>query len=152
MVLQKKLMKDGKFSATTQGQNLPVEDKDKEEMMESAAVVTEQYILNNKGYQLSLKGIEAVEGKDAYALAIKSPAGREFTNYYDVASGLLVKKTMTQESPMGTVNVNVTLSDYKPFGGLLVPTRILNDLGMMKLDIKFDDVKVNSGLKADDIK
>jgi predicted Zn-dependent peptidase len=152
MVLQKKLMKDGKFSATTQGQNLPVEDKDREEMLESAAVVTEQYILANKGYQLSLKGIEAVDGKDAYAMAVKSPAGREFTNYYDVASGLLVKKTMTQESPMGTVTVNVTLSDYKPFGGLLLPTRILNDLGMMKLDIKFDDVKVNSGLKAEDIK
>jgi hypothetical protein len=34
----------------------------------------------------------------------------------------------------------------------MIPTRIVNDMGMMKIDIKFDEVKVNSGLKPEDIK
>jgi hypothetical protein len=152
MVLQKKMMKGGQFTAMAQGQSAPVEEKDKEEMMEDAMVITEPFILNNKGYQLSVKGIEPVEGKDAYAVAVKTPAGREYTNYYDVATGLLVKKSMVQESPMGSMNINVSVGDYKPFNGVQIPTRIVNDLGMMKFDIKFDEVKVNSGLKAEDIK
>lgn len=152
MVLQKKMMKDGTFTAMAQGQAMPVEEKDKEEMREDAMVFTEQFILNNKDYQLSIKGIEPIEGKDAYAVAVKTPAGREYTNFYDVATGLLVKKSMVQESPMGTMNINVSVGDYKPFNGVLIPTRIVNDLGMMKFDIRFDEVKVNSGLKAEDIK
>jgi predicted Zn-dependent peptidase len=152
MVLQKKLMKDGKFSSMAQGQSQPIEAKDKEEMMEDAAFNTEQTILNNKAYQLTLKGIEQVDGKDAYVVAVKTPAGREYSNYYDAANGLLVKKSSVQEGPMGSMTVNVSILDYKKFGGVMIPTRIVNDLGMMKIDIKFDDVKVNSGLKAEDIK
>jgi hypothetical protein len=34
----------------------------------------------------------------------------------------------------------------------MLPTHVVNDLGQMKVDIRFDDVKVNSGLKAEDIK
>lgn len=152
MVLQKKLMKDGKFSAAAQGQTKEMDEKEKEEAREDATLFPEAYLLNQKGYNFTVKGIEQVEGKDAYVLAVKTPAGREFTNYYDAASGLLVKKSQTQESPMGTMNINTIISDYKTFNGVKIPTRIVNDLGMAKFDIKFDDVKVNSGLKADDIK
>lgn len=152
MTIMKKTMKDGQFVATAQGQSQPLEEKDKEEMVEDASLFPERYILAHKDYQLAVKGIEQVEGKDAYAVTVKTPAGREFTNYYDVAGGLLVKKTQVQESPMGSMTVNTYVSDYKPFGGVMIPTRIVNDLGQMKIEIKFDDVKVNSGLKAEDIK
>lgn len=152
MVLQKKMLKGGQYTSMAQGQSQPVADKDKEEMMEDATLFPEAYLLNQKGYTYTLKGIEGVEGKDAYVLAVKTPAGREFTNYYDVASGLLVKKSMVQESPMGSMTVSTGVMDYKTFNGVKLPTRIVNDLGQIKIDIKFDDVKVNSGLKVEDIK
>jgi predicted Zn-dependent peptidase len=152
MVLQKKLMKDGKFSSMAQGQALPIEAKDKEEMLEEAGFYIEQAMLDNKAYQLTLKGIEQVEGKDAYVVAVKTPAGREYANYYDVANGLMVKKSTTQEGPMGSMTINTSVLDYKKFGSVMIPTRIVNDMGMMKIDIKFDEVKVNSGLKPEDIK
>ena len=109
-------------------------------------------MLNQKGYEFTLKGIEQVEGKDAYVVAVKTPAKREYTNFYDVNSGLLVKKSNVVESPQGSMTISVFMNDYKPFNGVQIPTRVVNDLGMMKIDIKFDDVKVNSGLKAEDIK
>jgi hypothetical protein len=109
--------------------------------------------LKQKGYEYTIKGIEKVEGKDAYAIAVKTPAKREFTNYYDVASGLRVKQTTTQEGgPTGPMTINTTIGDYKSFSGVQIPTRIGMDLGMMKFDIKFNEVKVNAGLKAEDIK
>ena len=120
--------------------------------MEDAALFPERYLLENKEYQLTVKGIESVDGKDAYALAVKTPAGREYTNYYDVKTGLLVKKSQVQETAMGSVPVSSYVSDYKSFNGVMLPTHVVNDLGQMKVDIRFDDVKVNSGLKAEDIK
>lgn len=152
MVLQKKTLKNGKYTLSAQGQEKEADAKEKEEINEEAAFVAETYMLNQKGYEFSLKGIEQVEGSDAYAIAIKSPAGRTFTNYYDVKSGLLVKKENVVETPQGSMTVSSILSNYKPFNGVLIPTRIVNDLGMMKFDITFNEIKVNSGLKAEDIK
>jgi zinc protease len=151
-VLEKKLMKDGKFTSVAQGQQQDADEKAREEMKEDASFIAEAYMMNQKGYEFTLKGIEQVEGKDAYMVAVKTPAKREFTNYYDVTTGLMVKKVVIQETPQGSVTISSIVSDYKPFNGIQIPTRIINDLGTMKFDIKFDDVKVNSGLKAEDIK
>lgn len=153
MVIQKKMLKNGTYTMMQQGQQQPAEEKDKEEMNEDAAFFLESYLLKQTGYEYSMKGIEKVEGKDAYVVAVKTPAKRAYTNYYDVATGLKVKQAMTQEGPGGQqMNINVTISDYKAFNGVQIPTHILTDLGMMKLDVKFTDVKVNTGLKAEDIK
>ncbi|NTS40831.1 insulinase family protein [Flavisolibacter sp. BT320] len=151
-VLEKKLAKDGKFMVQAQGQQKEADEKQKEEMMETMAFIGEKYMLNTKGYTFALKGIEPVEGKDAYAIAIKTPAKREFTNYYDVASGLLVKKITEQETPQGNITVTTLISGYKPINGIQFPSKVVNDLGMMKIDVTFTDVKINSGLKAEDIK
>ena len=150
MVVEKSLMKDGKFSKSGQGGAKDADEKDKEEMMEDAAFISEAYMLKNKGYEYDLKGIEQVEGKDAYVLAVKTPAKREFTNYYDVNNGLLVKKSRIQETPQGSMPQSTLYGDYKAFSGLQVPTKITMDVGV-KIEIKFDDVKINSGLKAEDI-
>jgi zinc protease len=152
MVLEKKLLKNGQYSQSGQGGAKEVGEKEKEEMNEDAAFIPEVYMLAKKGYQLTVRGMEPVEGKDAYAVQVKTPAGREFVNYYDVASGLLVKKTTSQEGPQGTMSISSLVSDYKNFNGVNIPTKIVNDMGMMKIEINFSDVKVNSGLKEDDIK
>jgi zinc protease len=151
MVVNKSLMKDGKYTKTGQGGPKEADEKDKEEMIEDASFVPEAYMLNSKGYEYTLKGIEQVEGKDAYVLAVKTPAKREFTNYYDVSSGLLVKKSRMQETPQGSMPQSTLFGDYKAFNGVQVPTKITMDVGV-KIEIKFDDVKINSGLKAEDIK
>lgn len=151
-VLQKKMLKDGTYTMLEQGKVKEADAKDKEEITEDATVFLEPYLLAHKDYQLSVKGIEQVEGKDAYVVAVKTPAGREYTNYYDATSGLLVKKTQTQEGPMGAVTINSTVADYKAFNGVQIPTRIVNDLGMVKFELLFNDIKVNSGLKPEDIK
>lgn len=153
MVLQKKLLKNGNYSVSAQGQDQQPEATDKEEMNEEAAFVSEMYMLSQPGYQYTLSGIEQVEGKDVYVLKVKSPAGRDYTNYYDVASGLKVKTSAQRDAgPMGQLTIGVTYSDYKPYAGVQVPTKMTINQGPVKLDVAFTDIKVNSGLKADDVK
>ncbi|MDB5191917.1 MAG: family peptidase [Segetibacter sp.] len=153
MALQKELLKGGKYTLVAQGQSQEPEASDKEEIDERAALVSETYMLSKPGYKYSLGGIEQVEGKDAYVLVVKSPAGRDYTNYYDVATGLKVMTSSVEDAgPMGKMTIKRIFSDYKPYSGVQIPTRVIVDLGPIKQDIKFTDIKVNTGLKADDLK
>jgi zinc protease len=145
------VMNGSNFTKSQQGQSQPLEDKDKEEMKEDGSFFQELYMKNN-GYNFTLKGIEAVEGSDAYVIEVKSPLGRVFTNYYDVKSGLKVKDMSEEESPRGKMVVQTYYSGYKEKNDVKIPTKIVVDLGRFKQEIEYKDVKVNTGLKAGDIK
>jgi zinc protease len=153
MALQKEMLKNGAYSLTSRGAAQDPDAQDKEEINEKASLFSEAYMLKQTGYQYTLKGIEQVDGKDAYAIAVKTPSGREYSNYYDVTSGLKVQHAAEQDGgPMGKMMVKTMFSDYKAYGGVQIPTRVIVDLGPIKQDVKFTDVKVNTGLKADDLK
>lgn len=151
MTLQKELLKNGEYSTAAQGKEVPADDKMKEELNEKAAFFQDVYMLKNR-YTFSLKGIESVEGSDAYALEIKTPQGRTFTKFYDDKSGLPVKSSIAIETPKGPFTVSIYFQNYKDFNGVKIPTKVINDLGQFKIEANFNDVKVNTGLKADDLK
>jgi predicted Zn-dependent peptidase len=153
MVIQKKLVKDGKYSLSEQGQDKEADAEDKEEMDEEGAFFSESFMMKKGGYKFDATGIEQVNGKDAYVVVVKTPAGRNFTNYYDVASGLKVRSEQEEDAgPAGKVKINMYYSDYKPFNGVQVPTTMVLDQGPLKIEMTFKEVKINSGLKAEDIK
>ena len=153
MVLQSKMLKDGKYTMSMQGQSQEGDEQDKEEIDEDAAFFTDAYMLKKGGYKFEMGTIEKVEGKDAYAVNIKTPTGREYTNYYDVANGLKVKSSTVEDAgPAGKVTVQVYFGEYKTFNGIQVPSKVLIDQGSLKIEMNFKDIKVNGGLKADDIK
>jgi hypothetical protein len=152
-VLSKQLVKGTVYSVMQQGQEAPLEDKDKEELDEGAALFVESYMMQKGGYTFTLKGIEPVEGKDAYAIDIKSPKGRVSTYYYDVVSSLRVKEAHTEEGPDGKpATTSILTSEFKIFNGVKLPVKQVFDAGPFKLDINIKDVKVNTGLKLEDLK
>ncbi len=152
MTMAKQLLKKGTYSQNQQGQDVPLKDDDKEKMDEDGVFFTEAYLLQQKGYTFTIKGIEQVDGKDANAVEIKSPKGRTFTNYYDVASGFLVKNSFSADSPQGKAVVSTYSSAYKLYNGVQVPTKLIIDYGQFKINLELTDVKINQGLKVDDLK
>jgi len=151
MVLQKELLKNGEYSRTAQGVSQLIDENAKEELNEKAAFFTELY-MREKGYTFVLKGIESLDGRDAYAVEIKTPAGRKLTNYYDVAKGWKVKTTIVRETPAGTITNHVIIRDYDERSDVKIPVKLTYDLGRIVLDVNMKDVKVNTGLTADDLK
>ncbi|MDE3236567.1 MAG: insulinase family protein [Bacteroidota bacterium] len=151
MVLQKQMAKSGTYAAMQQGMEQPLKDDDKEELDEEANLIAEAYYLNHPGYTFTVKGIEAVDGKDAYVVEIKSPK-RVFTNYYDVASGLKVKMTQEAEGPQGKIMAQTFYKAYKTFNGVQLPVKMEVDQGPLKLNLEANDVKVNQGLTTTDWK
>lgn len=151
MILQKQMLKDGQYTIIQQNQPQEVEATDKEEINESAALFHEAYLLKN-GYTFTLGDVSSINGNDAVAVLVKSPAGKQVTHYFDLGSGLLVKTDTEEEGPGGQKAVVQTFfSNYKAFNGVQVPTKILIDQGRLKLEVTVNNVQVNTGLKDSDI-
>lgn len=151
MTLFSQTVKSGVYAKSQQGQNVPVEENEKEELDEEASFINEVYYQKNK-YTYTVKGIEAIDGIDAYEIEIKSAKGRTFSNYYNVETGLKVKNSHIEDGEKGAKTVLYsTYSNYKTFNGIQIPTQMVSFVGI-KISIDIKEVKINSGLKAEDIK
>jgi zinc protease len=120
--------------------------KDREELDESANLFPEPFMLKN-GYKFAVKGIEQVDGKDAYVVESTSPKGRVVNNYYDLATGLRVKESKAEEGAAS----NAFIKEYKTYNGVKIPVKLLLEQGALKINFDVTDVKVNQGLKIEDL-
>ena len=74
--------------------------------------------------------IETVEktnlaGQDCYRVKLTWKSGRTSHDCYAVDSGLLIATWNAQPTPTGDVEVVTLISDYKKFGAVLLPTKIV---------------------------
>ncbi|ALI99634.1 insulinase family protein [Rufibacter tibetensis] len=128
-----------------------------EEIKEKNAVSSlfEQFdYLNNPAFKAEVKGVEKVNGSDAYKVMITQPTGKSKTEFYDVASKLLVKTEEATTSNNMTINNTVEVGDYKKVGAILFPhtqTVTISAGGQQQvMEMKVKAVKVNEGVTAAD--
>ena len=152
MELMKTTKNGDDYKIMMQGADQPLDADAKSELRAKAALFEESYYLSNKDYKFEMKGIEQVDGKDAYHIGVTTPGGTTFSAYYDVATGLKIQDVREQEmGPMGKVNVTNRVLEYKEYNGVKLPVKMLIDLGMMKQNIVISEVKVNQGLTSKDL-
>lgn len=95
------------------------------------------------GYKLKLIGIDKINNKDAYKVEITDPKGEiEFT-WYDVESGLAVKKEATQDTPQGQVTSTTLMSDYREVNGVKFPYKIYQEVGPQIMDLTVTLIEIN---------
>jgi zinc protease len=85
-------------------------------------------------------GSESVNGEDCYKVLLTPAAGKPETQYFSKKSGLLLKTAATAVSPMGEVAVEVEVSDYRLFDGVLLPTHSRQKAGAQQLEINITSV------------
>ena len=115
---------DGEGLAVYQmGQKIPVAE---EQVKEAAykSVVFPELEYENWGAAYSLKGIEKVEGVDAYVLEVILPPGVKSTQYYSIDTGLKIKEIIEMDTPQGKVHQSVDFSDYQEKGGVKYPMKL----------------------------
>ncbi len=89
------------------------------------------------------------EGRDCYEVKVIRMTGFEYTEYFDVSSGLMSGVKMDATTQMGTVPVTTVMTEYKPFGGVLTPTvtrqRMMGLESVMTISsVSFDNVPPGS--------
>ena len=152
MAMMRQAVVDGKYSVAQQGQEAPITDDLKEGLDESATLVPEELFLT-KGYGLKIVGAEKVDGKDAIDVEVTTPSKKVSHRFYDAKTFLLVKTSKSEEVPgRGTATQQQYFTGYKTVNGVQISTEQLMDLGQMKINIKYTEIKVNQGLKSSDLK
>lgn len=134
-------------SITSNGQHPQLSEKQKKAFREEAVMFPELKY-GSGDYKTELLGMEQVNGEKAYVLQVTTPSGIETKNYYAVDSGLKIEEKTTY----GDHTSKTTYSDYKEVDGIKLPYDIASDQGMMALNMKVQDVKINSGLKDEAFK
>ena len=152
MVISKQAVVAGKYELAQQGQQIPVTDDLKEGLDESTYIVPELMYLK-KGYKLNIVGADKVNNKDAIDVEVITPLGKKSHRFYDAETYLLVKTAKTEDVPgRGPVTQQIFYNNYQKIEGVSFASEMILDLGPMKLNVKYETIKVNQGLKVEDIK
>jgi zinc protease len=119
-----------------------MEDKEIEEMKVSAMLHSDVK-LEELGYTTELKGIETINGNDAYLVMYTDKFGNIENVYFDTSSKLKVYSSQTQETEQGQSEITTEYNDYKEVGGLLFPHLMVQNVGPQLLEMKVKEIKVN---------
>jgi ribosomal protein L30E len=115
------------------------------EDIKAQAILNPEMNYEKLGYKLNLKGIEAVNGKDAYIMEVISPKGKKSMEWYDVESKLKVRTSQTTNSEMGPVISTTDILEYKDVNGLKFPS-VISISGAMSMKLTAESINVNKGV------
>jgi hypothetical protein len=94
-------------------------------------------------------GIETLEGEPCYKVVMTPAEGKPEIMYFQKKSGLAVKTTTVAVSQMGEIPVEVTVTNYKDFGGVLAPATVTQKAAGQEFTITMEKVQVNPDLPPD---
>jgi outer membrane lipoprotein-sorting protein len=95
-------------------------------------------------------GTDNVDGKTCYKVELTPRSGGSpITQCYDKDSGLMVKQSLTVQSPMGEQVVNSLVSDYRKEGDVLMPHKLKSSVAGQEVTITFDSITFNADISAD---
>jgi zinc protease len=116
-----------------------------EEQLNAAKAEANPFPELNAG-DAKVMGIEQVDGKDAYAVALSD----DTTAYYDVETGLKVQSVKTVSQMGQTMTVPTGYSEYKEVKGVKFPHRVTQSFGPQSLEFNVSSIQINEGVTEDD--
>lgn len=87
-------------------------------------------VLQQERYIASTETVEEVEfaGRPSYRVKVITLWDEEYSEFFDRETGLLAGNIREQESPMGAIEVTTVTTDYRDFGGISAPTKVVQRL------------------------
>lgn len=127
--------------AVMQGQKIALQDEQLAALKAEANPFPELNAKNAK-----LMGMEAIEGKDAYAVSMSD----DTTVYYDVETGLKVQSVKTVTQGPQTMSVPTGYSNYKEAKGVKFPYTITQSFGPQTIEFEVSSIQINEGVSPGD--
>ncbi len=94
-------------------------------------------------------GTDKVDGKDCYQVQLTPAEGSPITQCYDKDSNLMVKMSMTAQTPMGEQQSDSFFTDYRKEGDVMMPHKIKQSAAGQEVVNIFDSVTFNAEIPAD---
>lgn len=144
MTMSKQIVNEKEAYAMQQGQRKDFTGDELKEMQAEANTFKELALLTDK--EISLTGIENINGSDAYALK-----NGKATLYYDVKTGYKVAESKEMEQRGQKMTQTTYFQDYKDVKGLKFPYKIIMNVGI-EIELTTTEVKINEGVTDADFK
>ena len=147
MTLQKMAFNGNTGYQEAQGQKKAMEGDDLEEAKQSAEIAKEMHP-EKFGLKYTLKGIENVNGNDAYVMESVNAKGKKATSYFDTKTGLLVKKVEPGDTP-DAPTATTEYSEYREIpgtGGYKIPYTVKESAGPQVITAKVQTAEVNKDI------
>jgi len=95
--------------------------------------------------RISFGGKPKIDGRDVYALRATTTGGKREQLFFDVETGLLVRRTTSTTTLIGTIPEQVDFSDYRDVDGLKMPftIRVSTVDPTYSVVRKFTEIKLN---------
>lgn len=124
-----------------QGQKIPYNDE-----QVAAAKLEAQPFPELNASDAKLEGIEQVDGKDAYVVALSDSEKA----YYDTESGLKVQSVKTVSQGGQTMSIPTVYSDYQEVEGVKFPFTLSQAMGPQTIEFNVSKILVNEGVSESD--
>lgn len=144
MTMSKQIVNEKEAYAMQQGQRKDFTGDELKEMQAEANTFKELALLTDK--EISLTGIENINGADAYALK-----NGKTTLFYDVKTGYKVAESKEMEQRGQKMTQTTYFQDYKDVKGLKFPYKIIMNVGI-EIELTTTEVKINEGVTDADFK
>ena len=128
--------KDGYMEA--QGQKMPLNDKQKAEMIQETELFPELTFAKSPKYKLA--GIEKFNNEDSYVIK-----DDKTTYYYSVKTGLKTGEVKAGEGG----SIPTSYADYKDVSGVKMPYTIIQNMGGMDINLAVKSYTVNQAKDSD---
>ncbi len=116
------------------------------EQMKYQATMNQELKYDELGVESNLKGIEKVNGKDAYKVEVITANGTKFYDFFDTETGLRLQTKTTMQTPQGEFTQVQTFTDYKEVDGIKFPFTISTS-GMQNITLNIDNIEINKGIE-----
>lgn len=109
-------------------------------------------ILDPESFDVKLRyeGLERINERDAYKIALTLPNDALWFQYYDMETGLKIRDTKDIITPQGKFQQITEFDDYRTINGIRYPFTIKQYLGNQTMDFSVESIEVNSGI-ADEV-
>lgn len=84
------------------------------------------------------------EGQKCFKVKVVTSTGQESNEFFDAATGLRSGVSTTIDSPNGKIEQVSVVSDYKEFGGIKFPTRVVNRNGQFAITITMSNIEFDN--------
>ncbi|MDR1371450.1 MAG: insulinase family protein [Dysgonamonadaceae bacterium] len=113
-----------------------------------ASVCQEMDFVKN-GCKMTVKGTDKIGESDVYVVDVECIPSKVATYFFDVKSGLLLKRSVSVEGPQGETQQVVEYADYKSVNEVLFAHTVTQKMMGMEMKAVITSITVNSGLSDD---
>jgi hypothetical protein len=100
--------------------------------------------------KMDFRAVDKIDGREVYVLNVSTAEGSRERLYFDVSSGLLVRRVAFTPTVLGAFQYQVDYNEYKDFGGVKLPRTVNFAVPHISWTRKILDVKNN--FEIDDAK